>query len=84
MGIASLVLGILSVLCSLFGFTWIAMVLGAVGIVLGALSKRNYGGGMATAGLVLSIIGASLGLVSLVACLAIASWAGKVIGQFTP
>lgn len=84
MGIASLVLGILSVLCSLFGFCWLAIVLGAVGIVLGALSRKNNGGGMATAGLVLSIIGVSFALISLVACLALASWARKTIGYFIP
>lgn len=82
MGIASFVLGILSVLCSLFGFFWFAIVLGTVGIVLAALARKKGGGGLTIAGLVLSIVGTSLAALSLVACVALAAWAGKAIGYF--
>ena len=69
MGIASLVLGIISVVLAVFGGTWVASVLGIVGIILGAVGKKN-GASCAAAGLVLSIIGTSLGLVFFIACAA--------------
>ena len=82
MSIAALVLGILSVLCSLFGVHWPAIILGTVGIVLAALAKKKGSGGMATAGLVLSIVGTSFAVVSLLAVVVLLSWAGKTIGYF--
>ena len=73
MAVASLVLGIISIVCGLFfmGFQWLGALLGVVGIVLGALGKKNpEKKGMATAGLVCSIIGLVLSLVFYVACVA--------------
>ena len=83
MGIASFVLGILSILCSLFGVFWFPIVLGTVGIVLGAVARKKGGSGLATAGLVLSIIGTSMSLLSMLAVIALAAWAGRTIGYFT-
>ena len=70
MGVASLVLGILSViLADVFsGFGWLAAILGLVGIILASVAKKKDPDGMATAGLVLSIIGLVLGLLMYVAC----------------
>ena len=70
MGVASLVLGIVAVVFSvfpiLFGY-WGPVILGVVGIILGALAKKNNAK-CATAGLVLSIIGTSLAGLMLIAC----------------
>lgn len=70
MGVASLVLGILSVILAVVfsGFGWLAAILGLVGIILASVAKKKDPDGMATAGLVLSIIGLVLGLLMYVAC----------------
>lgn len=71
MGIAALVLGIISVVIATF-FSWagwIGVILGVVGIILGALGKKN-GAKCATGGLVLSIIGTSLAVLLWLACAA--------------
>ena len=70
MAVASLVLGIVSLV-----FFWsplLAIIPGIVGIVLGALAKKNPSAnqGMATAGLVMSVIGVILGFVIWIACAA--------------
>lgn len=73
MGIASLVLGIISVICGLFltGFQWIGAIVGIVGIILGAAGKKNpEKKGIATAGLVCSIIGFILCIILYLACVA--------------
>ena len=80
MGIASLVLGIASILCGVCSFIWFALVLGVVGIVLGVFARKNQEGGIATAGFVLSIIGASIALLILIAYLALFSWIGRLLG----
>ncbi len=73
MAVASLVLGIIATVLAVFGGGWIAAIIGIVGIILGALARKNNpGNGMATAGLVLSIIGTVLGLLIYIACLACA------------
>lgn len=82
MGIAGFVLGILSVLCSLFGLYWAAVIIGSVGIVLSAVAKRKGGGGLTTAGLVLSIVGTALAVLSLMAVVVLLSWAKETIGHF--
>lgn len=80
MAIASLVLGIVATVFGIIfgGFGWIGILCGIVGIVLGALSKKNKpeGNGMATAGLVLSIIGTILSAIVFIACVACASSMG--------
>jgi len=73
MGIASLVLGILSLLVGIFGgiISWSGAILGIIGIVLAVQGRKNpEQSGMATAGLVLSIIGTIISLVFYVACAA--------------
>lgn len=67
MGVASLVLGIISVVWSCFGGTWLSALVGLIGIILGAIGKKNEAN-CATAGLVLSIIGTILGLLLYIAC----------------
>lgn len=74
MAVAALVLGILGTLFSLTGWLfWIGVPLSVVALVLGILGRKQAanegrGTGMATAGLVLGIIGAALGLLVFVAC----------------
>jgi len=71
-GVAALVLGIVSVVFSLIlgGAGWVGPIIGIVGIVLGAVAKKKGQGGIATAGLVLSIIGTAISLIITIACIA--------------
>ena len=71
MGIAALVLGIISIVWACFGGTWLSALLGIVGIILGAVGKKKNAN-CATAGLVLSIIGTVLSLLFFIACVACA------------
>ena len=72
MGVGSLVLGIISVVIAVFlpVYGWVAALLGIIGIILAAVAKKNGQKGVATAGLVLSIIGTALGLLFYIACAA--------------
>lgn len=71
MAVASLILGICSVVCSFIGgLNIVGLVLGIVGVVLGILAKKKEPSGMATAGIVLSIIGIVLTAIVLIACAA--------------
>lgn len=76
MATASLVIGIISlVLCTCFAWTiggaWLGVVLAIVGVVLACVAKKaEPSNGMATAGLVLSIIAVAFGLIVAVACTA--------------
>ena len=71
--VASLVLGILSILCT-FGGSWFlygsiaGIVLGIIGIVLAVSAKKENPSGMATAGMVLSIVGVICSAIAAVAC----------------
>ena len=69
---ASLVLGILSVVCWFFGYGAIlSVILGVIGLVCAKKAKeQGCNSGMRTAGFVLSIIGLCGGAVVLVACIA--------------
>lgn len=69
MGIAALVLGIVSVVWAVLGGTWLSAIVGIIGVVLGALGKKGNAS-CATAGLVLSIIGTALSVVFFIACAA--------------
>ena len=83
MGIASLVLGIVSLVCGCFlpGLQWIGSIAGLIGIILGALGRKNSEKkGIATAGLVCSIIGFVLSTIFYVACVACAS-SGQVFSM---
>lgn len=74
MGIASLVLGIISILIAVFTvgvYGWVAAIIGIIGIILGTLGRKDAEKkGLATAGLVCSIIGVVLGLIFYIACIA--------------
>ena len=75
MGAAALVLGIVSIVFSFLPLIpyWLGLVVGVLGVVLAAIAKKNGQKGVATAGLVLSIIGAALCGVMWIACAACAS-----------
>lgn len=77
MGVASLVLGIISLIIGVFCstlFGWVGAIVGILGIILGALGRQNTEkSGMATAGLVCSIIGTVLSLILYIACMSCAS-----------
>ena len=83
MAVASLVLGILSVVIGLFGsgFNWVGIIIGVIGLVLAAVlgKKDPKNAGMAKAGLVLSIIGLVLSLILYVACVAALSGAASFL-----
>jgi len=74
MGIASLVLGIISLAIGLFSsglLGWVGAIVAVIGIILGALAKKNpEQKGIATGGLVCSIIGLVLCLALYIACVA--------------
>lgn len=72
MAIASLVLGIISLVLSFCGLGIVSVFTAIIGIVLGALGRKDpEKKGMATAGLVCSIIALVLGIIMWVACAAI-------------
>ena len=74
MGIASLVLGIIAVIIGLFSagsLGWAGAIMAIIGIILGALGRKEpEKSGIATAGMVLSIIGLVLCLILYIACVA--------------
>jgi len=69
--IASLVLGIVGLVCVFFGYgALIGIILSIIGIVLGTSAKKVQPSGMATAGIVCSIVALALCAVSFIACVA--------------
>lgn len=73
MAVASLILGIVSVLSSVvggcFSLGWVGSACGVVAIILGAIARKNPAKkGMATAGLVLGIIALAWGIIATIAC----------------
>lgn len=74
MAVASLVLGICALVFPFIGLGWLSVLIGIVGIILGALARKDESKkGMATAGLVMSIIAVALSLVVIIACAACVS-----------
>jgi len=77
MAVASLVLGIISLIFALIipGFQFLAPIVGIIGIILGIIARKNLKAanqpsGMATAGMVMSIIGTVLGVIMYLLCVA--------------
>ena len=70
MAVAGLILGILSLIGgSIPGVNAFPLwLLGVVGIILSSLARKKQPSGVATAGLVLSIIGTILSLITFIAC----------------
>ena len=70
--VASLVLGILSLICAFFGYGAIlGLIFGIIGTVLGAKARKTSQTGLATGGFVCSLIGlifSAVGLVCAIAC----------------
>jgi len=87
MAVAALVLGIVSIVfCLIPGLNFIAPILGIIGIVLAILAKKqlaeaNESTGMATGGLVTSIIGTVLGSILYLACAACATGTGVMMNE---
>ena len=74
MGVAALVIGIISLIISIFfaGLNWLGVILGIIGIILGAMGRKDPAKkGVATAGLVLSIIAVALGIILWITCAAV-------------
>lgn len=67
LGVATMVLGILSILFSCC-FYYVSFPCGLIGLILGAVSikKNNNGKGMAIAGVVLSIISLALAVIAII------------------
>jgi len=74
MGVAALVLGIISLVIGVFSagsLGWAGAIMAVVGIILGVLGRKNTEkAGIATAGMVCSIIGLVLCLLLYIACVA--------------
>lgn len=70
--IASLVLGIVSIVCWFFGMgAFLGLITGLIGVICASSSKKaGYTGGIQTGGLVCSIIGLVVSAVVFVACVA--------------
>lgn len=68
---ASLVLGIISLVCIFTGYgTILGIIAGVIGLVLGIQAKKEAPSGMATAGIVISVIGLALCALTFLACVA--------------
>lgn len=69
--VASLVLGILSLICIFFGYgALLGIILGIIGLVLGVSANKQEKTGMGTAGVVMSAIGLGLCALTFIACVA--------------
>jgi hypothetical protein len=80
MAIASLILGIISLVLSFFGLGIISVFTAIIGIILGVLGRKDpEKKGMATAGLVCSIIALVLGIIMWIACAAVVGGAAALI-----
>lgn len=79
--IASLVLGILSMLCCCCG--WIPVIFGAAALVFGILSlSKGYGGkGLAVAGIVCCVIGIIGGVITIAVPASVSDFAESITGD---
>ena len=84
MAVASLVLGIISLVWALVipAVKIIAIILGVIGIILGALGRKDpERKGIATAGLVLSILGLIFGIITWIACVGAVAGCASALDQ---
>ncbi|MBN1533952.1 MAG: DUF4190 domain-containing protein [Spirochaetes bacterium] len=87
MAVASLILGIVAIVFSFIPVVnFIGPIVGIVGIILGAVSMKNLKAagqptGMATGGLVTSIIGTVLSLLIWIACAACVGGASRAVQE---
>lgn len=80
MAAASLVLGIVSLVCSIFSFSFVGLPVGIVGIILSVVAKKSTPkNGLATAGLVCSIIGTVFSAIVFVACAGCSALVGSAL-----
>lgn len=83
MGVAALVIGIISLVIGVFSagsLGWLGAILAILGIIFGALGKKNVEKkGIATAGLVCSIIGLVFCLLTYIACVACIGGAASLL-----
>lgn len=83
LAVASLVLGILSIICVFFGYGAIlGLVFGIIGTILGAKARKESQTGLATAGFVCSLVGiilCVLGFVCAIACIGSLAGLGSVL-----
>ena len=56
MAVTSLVLGILALVFPFIGMGWLSALVGIIGIILGALGRKGEKRGLATAGLVITVV----------------------------
>ena len=71
MAVASLILGIISIVISFFSaFGWVGVIVGIFGIIFGAVNKNEAKAGVAKGGIVCSIIGVVLSAILFIACVA--------------
>jgi hypothetical protein len=76
---ASLVLGIISLICiCLAQGAFIGIILGVLGLIFGIQAKKEFPSNLATAGIVLSIIGLSLCAITFLACVACVACVGAL------
>lgn len=83
LAIASLVLGILSIIM-VFVYAWVGIICAIVGIVLAVVAKKQNPSGLATAGLVLSIIALAICIISIIAVVACAGALLGALGSMLP
>lgn len=73
MGVASLILGIISLIFAFFvpGLQWVGAIPGLIGIILGASARKDPAqAGIGTGGMVCSIIGFIFSVILYLACAA--------------
>ena len=70
LSIAALVLGIIACAVPWWGLVWgiIGLICGIVGLILAINAKKRGGAGIATAALILSIVGIVLSIIGTIAC----------------
>lgn len=83
MGVAALVCGIISLVIGVFSagsLGWLGAILAVLGIIFGALGRKNIEKkGLATAGLVCSIVGLVFCLITYIACAACIGGAASLL-----